>query len=89
MGKCQICYVEREGRSKSEETKKTYVKYGGISDDCKKQLVLSISVKAIDDECNGGGSVSFFGKSWDPKFGDRGSFNPFRVSSKSESLQGQ
>lgn len=44
------------------------VKYGGIGDDCicKKQLVLSVSVKAMKDEGNGGGSMSFSGQSWDP-----------------------
>uniref|UniRef100_A0A1J3CV78 Uncharacterized protein ycf36 n=1 Tax=Noccaea caerulescens TaxID=107243 RepID=A0A1J3CV78_NOCCA len=42
------------------------VKNGGIGDDCKKQLVLSVSVKAMKDEGNGGGSMSFSGQSWDP-----------------------
>ncbi|CAA7034612.1 unnamed protein product [Microthlaspi erraticum] len=44
----------------------SFVKYGGIGDDCKKQLVLRVSVKAMKDEGNGGGSMSFSGQSWDP-----------------------
>lgn len=43
------------------------IKYGGIGDDGKKQqLLLGISLKAVEDEGNGGGSMSFSGQSWDP-----------------------
>ncbi|XP_010559007.1 PREDICTED: uncharacterized protein ycf36 [Tarenaya hassleriana] len=38
------------------------VKYGGSG----RKLVLSVSVKALEDEGSGGGSTSFPGQSWDP-----------------------
>ncbi|ESQ31220.1 hypothetical protein EUTSA_v10004607mg [Eutrema salsugineum] len=40
------------------------VRYGGIG--TKKELVLSVSVKAMEDKGNGSGSMSFSGQSWDP-----------------------
>ncbi|KAG7535684.1 CGLD27-like [Arabidopsis thaliana x Arabidopsis arenosa] len=45
------------------------IKYGGIGDDVgkKQELLLSVSVKAVEDKGNnGGGSMSFSGQSWDP-----------------------
>lgn len=46
------------------------IKYGGTGDDVgkKQELLLSVSVKAVEDKGNNGcgGSMSFSGQSWDP-----------------------
>ncbi|CAH2043219.1 unnamed protein product [Thlaspi arvense] len=44
----------------------TIVKNGGIGEKKQQQVVLSVSVKAMEDEGNGSGSMSFSGQSWDP-----------------------
>lgn len=42
-------------------------KHGGVGDDAdKKKLFLRVSVKAMKEEGNGSGSMSFSGQSWDP-----------------------
>ena len=42
-------------------------KHGGVGDDAdKKNLFLRVSVKAMKEEGNGSGSMSFSGQSWDP-----------------------
>ncbi|XP_056849827.1 protein CONSERVED IN THE GREEN LINEAGE AND DIATOMS 27, chloroplastic isoform X2 [Raphanus sativus] len=45
-------------------------KHGGVGDDGnkmkKEQMFLSVSVKAMKEEGNGSGSMSFSGQSWDP-----------------------
>ncbi|XP_010484512.1 PREDICTED: uncharacterized protein LOC104762816 [Camelina sativa] len=62
----RVC--NNSGKFGSYYDSSSIVRYGGIGNDGKKQqLLLNVTVKAVEDKGNnGGGSMSFSGQSWDP-----------------------